>query len=125
MDMGPIVREEFWPLVLKDVQGDPVVPSPVADPNSSNCASSATEPNPIFSQVALKEHYPAWFPRILEAIRIRARSPRQYFEQLHASLREFSGPSAEETDPSEDFVADGPDSDRDTGSESVSEDSVM
>ena len=125
MDMGPVVREEFWPLVQKDVQGDPEVSSPAANPHSSSGVASTAVPDPIFSRVERMEHYPSWFPRILEAIRIRALSPRQYFEQLHARPREFSGPSAQEAHPSEDLVADEPHSDRDTGSQSISEDSDM
>ena len=125
MDMGPIVREEFWPLVQKDVQGDPMVSSSVADSTSSNCASPVTELNPLFSQVALKKHYPAWFPKIFDTLRTRSRSPRPYLDQLYARLREFNGPSAEETQPSEDPAADEAHSDSDTGSDSVSADSDM
>ena len=70
------------------------------------------------------EHYPSWFPRVLEAINIRARVPRQFIERLHFRLREFTGPVADETDPAENAVADendGSDPEDNDGSGSATE----
>ena len=52
------------------------------------------------------EHYPSWFPRVLEAINIRARAPKQFIEQLQLRLREFTGAVAVESNPSENVLAD-------------------
>ena len=47
---------------------------------------------------------------VLEAINIRARSPRQFIDRLHLRLREFTGAVATETNPAENAVADENDS---------------
>ena len=86
----------------------------------------AEAPASVFSRAELREHHPAWFPRILEAIQIRARSPKQFLEQLHIRLWEFSGLITGEAVPSENSMVDGDDesdSESNTGSESISEDS--
>ena len=70
------------------------------------------------------EHYSSWFPRVLQAINIHARAPRQFIERLHLRLQEFSGLVADEINPTENVEAeenDGSDPDDNDGSGSTSE----
>ena len=68
-------------------------------------AVTAEEVAPAPVRVSLVVHYPSWFPRILDAINIRARGSKQFIDRLHIRLRAFTGAVAYETNSEDNVVA--------------------
>ena len=107
LNMDLVATKEFWPLVQQSVEGEPEEEADVIEtaPNVGKTVATAEEATTAPAVTTLVEHYPSWFPRILEAINIRARGSKQFIDRLHLRLREFTGAVATETNPVENAVA--------------------